>query len=217
MSSRERTSPERSGVAFYDYVHTRGIANSPTFPDLYDYTAPQFEQKGNTLFNIQPFNTINPLLALAANYRELDITGSFDVAFWNPVHVLFTGDYVNNLGFNRQSVQRLIFLTDPTAPEVPSQTQGYLVGLTVGFPEVKARWDWRVWGYYKYLEADAVLDAFTDSDFHLGGTNAKGWVLGGDLGIGKNLWTSVKWVTTNEIKGPPLAIDSVFVDLNYRF
>ena len=31
-----------------------------------------------------------------------------------------------------------------------------------------------------YAAADAVLDAFTDSDFHLGGTDAKGYYLGGN-------------------------------------
>ena len=45
----------------------------------------------------------------------------------------------------------------------------------MGYPEIKNRWDWRVYGYYKYLEADAVIDAFTDPDFHFGGTNARGW------------------------------------------
>ena len=199
------------GVAFYDFVHTRGIANNPAFPDQYDWTAPAFEQKGNTLFDIQPSGT-TPIYALAANYHELDITGRFDIAFWNPIHVILTGDYVNNLGFNRRSVERLTGV-----PDVPTQTEGYLAGLTVGYPEIKARWDWRVYGYYKYLEADAVIDAYTDPDFHLGGTNAKGWVIGADLGVGKNLWTSVKWTTANEIKGPPFAIDSLFVDLNYRF
>jgi hypothetical protein len=198
------------GVAYYDYVHTRGTANTPEFPEQFNFTAPQFQQKGNTLFNIQPA-TSTPLFALAADYRELNVTGMLDIGFWHPVHVLLTGDYVNNLGFDRRSVERL------TGVEVPTQTQGYLAGLTVGYPEIINRWDWRVYGYYKYLEADAVLDAFTDPDFHLGGTNAKGWVMGADLGLGKNLWTSLKWVTTNEIKGPPFGIDSIFVDLNYRF
>lgn len=198
------------GVAFYDYVHTRGTANDPAFPDQLNYTAPQFQQKGNTLFNIQPAIS-TPIYALAADYRQLNITGMIDIGFWHPVHVLLTGDYVKNLGFDRASVERL------TGVQVPSQTQGYLAGLTVGHSEIVKRWDWRVYGYYKYLEADAVLDAFTDPDFHLGGTNAKGWVMGADLGIGKNLWTSLKWVTTNEIKGPPFGIDSAFVDLSYRF
>src|SRR5208283_5301951 len=107
---------------------------------------PAFEQKGNTLFDIQPQNT-TPLLALAANYHELDITGQLDIAFWKPIHVILTGDYVNNLGFNRQSVERLT-----GNPDVPNQTEGYLAGITVGYPEIKNRWDWRVFGYYKYLE-----------------------------------------------------------------
>lgn len=199
------------GVAFYDYVNTRGTANDPAFPNRFDYTAPQFQQKGNTLFNIAPTGS-TALYALAADYRELNVTGMLDIGFWHPVHVLLTGDYVKNLGFDRTSVERL------TGAEIPSRmSEGYLAGLTVGYPEILKRWDWRVYGYYKYLEADAVLDAFTDPDFHLGGTNAKGWVMGADLGIGKNLWTSLRWVTTNEIKGPPFSIDSVFVDLNYRF
>lgn len=198
------------GVAFYDYVNTRGKANTAAVPDEFDFTAPQFQQKGNTLFDIQPAS-LTPIYALAADYRELDVTAMLDIGFWHPVHILLTGDYVTNLGYNRASVERL------TGVEVPTQTHGYLAGLTVGYPEILNRWDWRVYGYYKYLEADAVLDAFTDPDFHLGGTNAKGWVMGADLGIGKNLWASLKWATTNEIKGPPFGIDSVFVDLNYRF
>lgn len=45
------------GAAFYDYVNTRGTANNPAYPDQYDYTAPGFQQKGNTLFDIQPSGT----------------------------------------------------------------------------------------------------------------------------------------------------------------
>lgn len=62
-----------------------------------------------------------------------------------------------------------------------------------------------------------MIDAFTDPDFHLGGTNAKGWILGGDFGISRNFWLSLKWTTSNEISGPPLGIDSLFVDVNSRF
>jgi hypothetical protein len=70
---------------------------------------------------------------------------------------------------------------------------------------------------YKYLEADAVVDAFTDSDFHLGGTNAKGWILGVDIGLAKNYWIAAKWLTSNEVSGPPLAIDVLQFDINARF
>jgi hypothetical protein len=61
------------------------------------------------------------------------------------------------------------------------------------------------------------MDAFTDSDFHLGGTNAKGWYLGTDFALRKNVWLALRWITANEISGPPLAIDVLFFDLNARF
>jgi hypothetical protein len=67
------------------------------------------------------------------------------------------------------------------------------------------------------LERDAVLDAFTDSDFNLGGTNAKGFVLGGSYGVEKNAWLTARWFSANEIDGPPLSIDTLFLDLNVRF
>ncbi|MGD0231890.1 MAG: putative porin [Syntrophorhabdales bacterium] len=197
------------GIAYYDYQHTRGIANNPAYPDQNDYTAPQYQQKGNTLFDISTSTT--PLYALAADYRELNITGTFDIGFWHPIHAVLLGDYVKNVGFDKAQVAAL------TGYPVTAQTQGYQVGLSVGYPEILRFAQWRAYGYYRYLQADAVIDAFTDPDFHLGGTNAKGWILGGDFGLTKNVWLSVKYSTANEITGPPLSIDSLFVDVNARF
>jgi hypothetical protein len=97
---------------------------------------------------------------------------------------------------------------------VKEETDGYQIGLQVGYPKILTFGDWNVFLNYKYLEADAVLDAFTDSDFHLGGTNAKGWILGGRLGIYKNVWLVARWLTADEISGPPLAIDVFQLDLN---
>jgi hypothetical protein len=62
-----------------------------------------------------------------------------------------------------------------------------------------------------------VLDAFTDSDFHLGGTDAQGFVLRGDYGLGKNVFLSLRYLSANEIDGPPLGIDVVQLDLNGQF
>ncbi len=201
----------RIGIAYYDFEHTRGIPNTADYPDQYDYTAPQFEQKGNTLFDISASSSTTTL-ALASNYRELNVTSSLDIGFWDPIHVVLLGDYVNNIGFDRSEVAALT-----GNPNITAQTEGYQVGLSVGHPEVLHFPQWRVFGYYRYLEADAVIDAFTDPDFHYGGTNAKGWIIGGDLGIYKNVWLSLKYTTANEISGPPLSIDSLFVDLNAKF
>jgi hypothetical protein len=196
-------------AAYYDYEHTVGIVNNPTQPGLTDWTAPQFQQKGNTLMNINPSGPIKT--AYASAFRELNFTGSLDLGYWRPVHVIFTGDYVNNLGFNQREVNAR------TGSNVKKETEGYQFGVSVGYPTVQDFGEWKGLFYYKYLEADAVMDAYADQDFHLGGTNAKGWIVGGDLGLSKNVWLSSRWFTANEISGPPLAIDVFHFNLNARF
>ena len=65
--------------------------------------------------------------------------------------------------------------------------------------------------------SDAVLDAFTDSDFHLGGTNAKGYFVGGGLSIAKDVDLSARWLSAREVTGAPYSVDVIQVDLNGRF
>ena len=196
-------------AAIYDFAHVTGRANDPSRPGVNDYTAPQFQQKGNTLFDIDPSTTIKT--AYAAEFRELNIGASINLGFWDPLRVVLMGDYVNNIGYDSAKVNAL------TGHEVKKETAGYQVGLSIGYPSTREYGQWKLLTNYKYLESDAVIDAFTDSDFHLGGTNAKGWTAGGDLGIGKNTWVSTRWITTNEISGPPLAVDVFQFNLNARF
>lgn len=54
-------------------------------------------------------------------------------------------------------------------------------------------------------------------DFHLGGTNAKGYIAGAALGIAHNVNISARWLSSSEVSGPPYAVDVVLVDLNARF
>ena len=62
-----------------------------------------------------------------------------------------------------------------------------------------------------------MLDAFTDSDFHLGGTNAKGFMIGGSYALYKNTWLSARWMSSDEISGLPLSVDVFQLDLNAKF
>lgn len=200
-------------AAYYDYQDIQGVRNPYVIDGEgpYDYTAPLFQQTGNTVFNINQFNTGSELMALAADYNELNVTGKIDIGTFDPVYISFLGDYVKNLGFDRNEVNAL------TGVLVPKDDTGYLVGVTVGHQKMQQLWDWQTSLSYKYLEADAVLDAFTDSDFHLGGTNAKGWILGGQLGLGKDLWLRARWLSSDTISERPVAIDTLQVDLNARF
>ncbi|MFA7316503.1 MAG: putative porin [Sulfuricella sp.] len=200
-------------AAYYGFENIQGKRNPTSTFDvgINDYTVPLFQQKGNVVFDINDGTSADTKFALASKYNEVNITSTLDLGFWDPVHVVLLADYVKNLGFDQEEVSAL------TGTPVPKEDTGYQVGLTVGYPKLQKLWDWQTYLFYKYLEADAVLDAFTDSDFHLGGTNAEGWILGGQLGVGDGLWVNTRWITTNETFGVPFAIDTLQVDLNGRF
>ena len=208
LSTRSRF---KFGAALYDYRNTAGQQNA-FGSNLLDYTAPQFRQKGNSLFNID--NDGDPTttrFALASEYRELNLTAAWNWQQFDPIHVTVVGDFVKNIGFNREEILAR------SGRDLEPRTKGYHARLTVGHPQVSELNEWQTFLAYKYLEQDAVLDAFTDSDFHLGGTNAKGFILGGSYGLAKNTWLTARWLSADEIDGAPLAIDVFQFDLNARF
>lgn len=198
------------GAAYYDYRDIEGIQNDPTQPGLYDFTAPQFQQKGNTLMDIDPTSSIQT--ALATDYDILDVylNATFDLFY--PVQILLDAQYVQNFGFDKERVSEM------TGNEAPVEdTDGYMVGLTVGYPKITDYGEWIIGVRYKHLGADAVIDAFTDSDFHLGGTNAKGWILKTEYGLYRNIWLTARWLSADQIEGPGLGVDTLQVDINGRF
>jgi len=207
-----RQTSAKIGLAYYDYQHITGVPN-PSNSTQYNFTAPQFVQKGNTMFNMDQNNTLAPteLYGLAAKFHELDLTVMLDLAHFDPVHVMLTADYVKNLGYDSQSIMELAPVTSPYG------NKGRLFKLAVGMPQVKQRGDWQVITSYRYLESDAVLDAYTDADFHLGGTDAKGWTLGGSYGVARDSWVTLKYLSADAISGPPLGIDVLQLDFNARF
>ncbi len=205
------TSNVQFGVALYDFMHVEGITNPTQGTHFYDQTAAQGMQKGNTLMYVNAVG--DPVLyGIASKFRELDVTAKMDLASLDPFHVLLAGDFVRNLGYNQQDILQRTGLAAP-----PPQINAYQVTLTVGMPKILRAGDWQANVAYKYLESDAVLDALTDSDFHLGGTNAKGFIVGGSYGLDDNVWTTVRWISTDQISGAPLAIDTLQIDLNTRF
>lgn len=183
------------GVALYDYNKITGVEN-PTGQVIYDWTAPLYMQKGNTVFNIEgnqppPLSVKN---ALAAQFRDVDILGVLDVSCWDPIHVVLSGDYIKNIAFNAQQVSAL-----SGRPIKDMQDYAYRAGLLVGYPAPRRFLQWNMFAYYKYVGTDSVVDAFDDQDFAYGGTNAKGWILGAELGLTKNVWLTARWFTSDQI------------------
>jgi hypothetical protein len=200
------------GLAYYDFQGISGRFNDPVIDPASTAFVPRWMQKGNTLFNVVT-NGGNPLVGLAADYKLVNLTATYELAKFDPVRVFLFGDYVENIGYNQGKTRsRTGGLVDQKG-----ETTGYHFGLEVGSAGFEKFGDWQTFIAYKRLEADAVVDAFTDSDFHLGGTNAKGYIVGASLGLAKNTWVRARWISANEISGAPYAIDLLQVDLNARF
>ncbi|MGI9213120.1 MAG: putative porin, partial [Methylococcaceae bacterium] len=203
----------RGGVGYYNYSNIQALPNS-LGSRLNDWSAPVFFNKGNSLARISNDGDVNQeprLVGLASDFNIIDAVVNFDYRAIGSTHVLFTGNYSRNLGFDQQQILRR------TGENISPQVNAWQVRLDVGNPDIRKFGDWNVWLAYKYLERDSVLDAFTDSNFHLGGTDAKGWHLSGSYGLAKNTWMNVRWLATKAISGPTFDSDVLLVDLNSRF
>lgn len=229
-------------VAYYDFANMRGKLSSPcvvyTAADVCDtdLLRPLFAQKGNTYIRLRNVPVVLPTLAfpsgslnyqyygLASDFRPVVASAQLDLAQFNPIHVILDAEYVWNTAFDRSAVAAVAVFpnnfagtTDGTPGPYNGGNQGWLARMTVGNKEIKHLWDWNAHVGYKYLESDAMVDAFVDSDFGLGGTNLKGYFIGGNVGLGENIWGSVRWMSANNIAGLPYKVDIVQLDLNARF
>jgi len=204
----------KAGVAYYDY-HNVSAVPDPYGSRVNDWTAPRFFTKGNSVARIS--NDVgelpgNPrLVGLAAQFQVLDAIASVDYGGFGDNHVMLTGNYSQNIGYNQAEIKQR------TGENITPRTKAYQVRLDVGRPEMAKFGDWSTFFAYKYLERDAVMDAFTDSNFHLSGTDAKGWIVGATYGLLKNTWLTGRWISSTAIDGPPYDIDVVLLDLNARF
>lgn len=213
----------RLAMAYYDYKNVEGKTN-PIGLDKFNGTVPAWRQKGNNTFDIDRLKGLPPpvtvnTIALASKFEQINLTGQIDLMTFDPVHVTLTGDYVKNIGFDKNEIFKR------TGRSLNEETDAYNIRLDVGHNtfagpassnEVK-RGDWHVAMGYKRIEADSMLDGFTDSNFNLGGTDAKGWVLTGDYGIDKNTWISGRYLSTETISGLPFSVDVLLLDLTAKF
>jgi hypothetical protein len=91
------------------------------------------------------------------------------------------------------------------------------VNFNVGDKVLSQAGDWNGMIGYKYLQSDAVIDGFTDSDFGLGGTNLKGYILTGNVALSKRVWVRVRYLSADSIAGAPYRADVFQADLNAKF
>lgn len=218
------------GAAYYDYLNMKAKPNTRGAPynvcsnnsAASNASRPQFMQGGNTLAMIcaEDIATLNSpqMVGLASDFNIVNLNASYDMAMFAPYHLRVSGDFAKNIGYNLNKVGTHVFTSGgEQGTNIKGQTNAWQVRADFGWPKATVPGNWNVFAAYKHVERDSVLDGFTDSDFHLGGTNVKGWFLGGNYGLMKNVWVTGRWLSSDIITGAPFGVDVLQLDLNTQF
>ncbi|MBD9355742.1 putative porin [Methylomonas albis] len=223
------------GVGYFDYRNTQARPNTNVAGNYAcnlnnadnNFSRPDYMQLGNTLTTVcrdTADTTLKGLVGLASDYNIVNINALYDMAIFSPVHLKLSADFAKNIGFSLRDIKSrygnpgyLSWFSNGYGDPNKAQTTAWQVRADLGWTKVDVPGNWSVFTMYKHLERDAVLDAYTDSDFHLGGTNVKGWVIGGNYGLMKNVWLTGRWLSGDVINGPRYGVDMLQIDVNTRF
>lgn len=212
-------------VAALGYFSYDNISGQENILDskLTDFTAPKNMQRGNSVFDIRtPSNpsSADQLFALAADYNLLDFVLRYDITADQGRHLIFSADYVTNLGYEAELVAQRVGQSN-----YAEETDGYKISAFWGVPKVSKAGQWNVEFAYRHLERDAVVDAFTDSDFLLGGTDNKGYIISGEYAVLNNTAIKLSYLSASSInpvsnpvgKNADFDVDTIELDLNVKF
>ena len=169
-----------------------GLGKAKIGVGYFDYNA----LAGNTLPNITKGNTLDAAGNYVTNYDLFNVLGEFKTDLIMGIPVAIFAEYVENVSDRADNLENV----------------GWQVGGKVG-KSVKKFGDWQLKYIYREVERDAVLDVFSDSDFHEGGTNAKGSELGAKVGLYDGVLVNVSYFITQEITGAKDDLERLQVDL----
>ncbi|PCR94545.1 hypothetical protein C1X59_16750 [Pseudomonas sp. FW215-R2] len=227
----------KGALAYYRFQDIQGQRSSPCEPWAgapgcdSDGTRAAFMQKGNSVFLLRDItpNPLNPsttpqpqFVGLASEFNLLDLNLVWDADLPEDFKLRTQGNYIHNLGYDegdmrKRAAGQLVNNLDSNG-NIESGANAWMVQFTLGSAlELKKQGDWNMFAGYKYIQPDALPDGFNDSSFHLGGTNAKGYFLGGNYGLAKNVYATGRWMSTEAVYGAPFDIDVLQLEINTRF
>ncbi len=229
----------KAGVAYYHFDNIEGRLSTPYTPQSAtdagdtDGSRPSFAQKGNTytpLRNIIPsvlnnFGTSSQYqyYGLATPFHDLVITGKLDYNGWEPCQVSLIGEYIKNLAFDKGEIDMKAVNNRSSSPEsgvlgaFDGSDTAWQVKLQLGKAAFEKKGDWNASVGYRFVGSDAVVDGLNDSDFGHGGTNQKGFTIGGNIALSKRVRIGMRWFSADEIAGPPMKSDILMFDVNAKF
>ncbi|AUM70211.1 hypothetical protein DZG01_11140 [Pseudomonas fluorescens] len=227
----------KGALAYYRFDDIEGQRSSPCQPWAgdpgcdSDGSRVAFMQKGNTVFLLRDItpNPLNPsttpqpqYVGLASEFNLLDLNLAWDTDLPEDLKLRSQAHYVHNLGYDegemrKRSAGQFANNLDENG-EVESGANAWMLQFTLGNSlELKREGDWNLFAGYKYIQPDALPDGFNDSSFHLGGTNAKGYFLGGNYGLASNVFATGRWLSSEAVYGAPYDIDVLQLEINTRF
>ncbi|MGB8922263.1 MAG: putative porin [Pseudomonas sp.] len=227
----------KGALAYYRFDDIQGQRSSPCEPwagapgcDT-DGSRVAFMQKGNSVFLLRDItpNPANPtttpqpqFVGLASEFNLLDLNLVWDADLPQDFKLRSQGNYIHNLGYDegdmRKRSEGQIVNNLNSSGDIESGANAWMVQFTLGNAlDLKRQGDWNLFAGYKYIQPDALPDGFNDSSFHLGGTNAKGYFLGGNYGLAKNVYATGRWMSTEAVYGAPFDIDVLQLEINTRF
>lgn len=228
------------GLAYYDFNRIEGQASEARTPTGADagvvaHLTSQYpraiRQKGNTLIrlNQSPFEVGDAAVwGLASAFRPINLSLGASFQHFSPVTVRASFDFIKNTAFDVGDIRRRSLTP---ALELKDKTTAMQARVSVGSPRVDKLGDWQAGFTWRRIERDAWPDAFTDTTWHLGGTNYDGWSLAGEVGVGPRTSLTLRWTSTRNLDdGEPLLfngqknfsnadlkIDVLQLELNSRF
>ncbi|NWB67475.1 putative porin [Pseudomonas sp. I8001] len=232
-----RSNSLKGSMAYYHFGDIQGERSSPCSPwagqpacDT-DGTRLAFMQKGNSVFLLRDI-TPNPatpgltpqpqFVGLASKFNVLDLNLAWDSELPEDLKLRSQTNFIHNLAYDKGEMLKRsegqIVNNLNSDGQFESGGNALLVQFTLGSAlEMRKKGDWNVLAGYKYIQPDALPDGFNDSSFHLGGTNAKGYFIGANYGLDKNIYASARWLSASEVYGAPFEVDVMQLELNTRF
>ena len=235
----------RLGAAIYDFRNVEGVRETTPQPTgalagTVPYYSTEYRSgarlRGNTLINLNdPTNTGAPVWGLASKFRPINLTGALTLSQFDPVQVGLTLDYVKNSAFDLADIQRRAGST--ALADLANKTTGLQARFQVGSKNLGERGSWNTFFALRSFERDAWVDALTDTTWNLGGTNYKGYSLGGAYAFDRRSTIGLRFTSTRNLddgrrflsnpndptsvtgnlSSAPLKVDVLQVEVNARF
>jgi hypothetical protein len=223
--------PTNSDPAIPAYITNNSTAN---YIDNPDYAAGNAIPPSPGLVPLPQYQNQFQYFGLSTPYNILSANARLEYRHWEPFVVSLSGEWDRNLAWNSQNILNNGPLPGPdnnynqtliNGPVNNLNSSGsynggntaWIIQAKLGHGALQKRWDWDFGVAYRYVESDAVIDGFCDSDFGGGGTNLKGFSVGGNLSLSKSVFIGARWLSATGIAGPTYKSDIIQVDVNARF